>query len=68
MNYRCVEDCKSHNERAVLLWVHAFCIRLQNEDKAYIRNFIERHLNLKSGMVTPYHWQPASPPEIGAVS
>ncbi|KAF2471941.1 uncharacterized protein BDR25DRAFT_16612 [Lindgomyces ingoldianus] len=61
----CVKECQSHNERAVLLWVHALCIRLQNEDKAYIRNFIERHLNLKSTMATPYHWQPTSAPEIG---
>ncbi|CAI6338730.1 unnamed protein product [Periconia digitata] len=62
----CVKECRSHIERAVMLWIHALCIRLQNEDKAYIRNFIERHLNLESAMATPYHWQPTSPPEVGA--
>ncbi|ORY00449.1 hypothetical protein BCR34DRAFT_606246 [Clohesyomyces aquaticus] len=61
----CVTECESHNERAALLWVYALCIRLQDEDKAYIRKFIEHHLSLKSVMATPDHWQPISPPESG---
>ncbi|KAF2178421.1 hypothetical protein K469DRAFT_642743 [Zopfia rhizophila CBS 207.26] len=54
----------SHGERAVLLLLHTFCIRLQNEDYGYIRAFIERHLSLQCFMKVPYHWQQTSPPEI----
>ncbi|KAK2667267.1 hypothetical protein RAB80_016458 [Fusarium oxysporum f. sp. vasinfectum] len=53
-------------KRASFLVLHAFCIRLQNEDYGFIRAFIERHLSLRCVQKVPYHWQQISPPQMDA--
>ncbi|EHK22977.1 uncharacterized protein TRIVIDRAFT_222235 [Trichoderma virens Gv29-8] len=56
----------SHLNRATLLIVYAFCIRLQYEDCGYIGAFIERHLSLRCILKIPYHWQQSSPLELNS--
>jgi hypothetical protein len=62
--YRYIPEQVSFLERAALLMLYAFCIRLQFEDYGYIRAFIERHLSLRYILKMPYHWQQTSPPEL----
>ncbi|KAG9249715.1 uncharacterized protein F5Z01DRAFT_745981 [Emericellopsis atlantica] len=56
----------SQFNRAILLLLYGFCIRLHHEDYAYIRAFIERHLSLRCVLQRPYHWQQKSTPELSS--
>jgi hypothetical protein len=63
-----IEGDTSHLERAALLLLYSFVIRLINEDYGYICAFVERHLSLKCALKVPNHWQQMSPPQQQAVS
>lgn len=65
---RYIEEQLCYVERATLLILHTFCIRLEHEDYSYIRAFIERHLSLRSVLRFPYHLQETSPPQLDMVS
>ncbi|KAF2258987.1 hypothetical protein CC78DRAFT_537401 [Lojkania enalia] len=51
-------------ERAALLILYAFSIRLQSEDYGFISGFIERHLSIRCALKLPYHWQQTSAPQL----
>ncbi|KAF2657830.1 hypothetical protein K491DRAFT_654142 [Lophiostoma macrostomum CBS 122681] len=53
-------------DRALLLVLFVFSVRLQDEDKGYLNAFIERHLALRSFLQVPSRWQEMSPPELDA--
>jgi hypothetical protein len=55
-------------QRAALLVLHAFCVRLQYESYAFIQGFIERHLSLLSAYKAPDRLQVIYPQEMDAVS
>ena len=54
--------------RAILLFMHAFCIRLQDEDHTFIRSFIRRHLEPKSIYVKHSRIQDVSPSQSMFIS
>lgn len=64
---RYIKEKTTALKRASFLVLHAFCIRLQNEDYGFISAFIERHLSLRCVQKVPYHWQQMSSPQMDAV-
>jgi hypothetical protein len=55
-------------QRSPLLLLHAFCLRLQNEDTAFIREFIQRHVDFRHTLKAPSLFQPMTPSDTDAVS
>lgn len=55
-------------QRATLLMLHVFCLRLQDEDFSFICNFIRRHLSLRTMSREPYHFQDVSSAFGGPIS
>ena len=55
-------------DRATLLIVYVFCLRLQNEDFTFIQRFILRHLELKCAYKGLYQQQDISPSQTSSVS
>ncbi|KAJ3541209.1 hypothetical protein NM208_g4710 [Fusarium decemcellulare] len=63
-----VTETASLMQRSPLLLLHAFCLRLQNEDTAFIRDFIQRHVDFRHRLKTPGHFQSMTPSDTDAVS
>lgn len=54
--------------RSSLLLLHAFCLRLQNEDPAFIRKFIQCHVSFQHTLNTPNLFQPMTTSDTDVVS
>ncbi|KAK0612482.1 hypothetical protein B0T17DRAFT_543782 [Bombardia bombarda] len=52
--------------RSPSLLLHVFCLRLQNEDPAFIRDFIQRHVSLQNVFKKPAQLQPMTPSDSDA--
>jgi hypothetical protein len=56
-----------HMERAAMVLIYAFCIRLQSEQYGYIYKFLERHLSLHNAIRIPVSWHESLDPEEDTV-
>ncbi|MCJ1312762.1 hypothetical protein MMC25_006438 [Agyrium rufum] len=56
-----IKESIQEAERSTLLLLHAFSIRLHNEDFTFIQRFVQRHLDLKAVYRGPLRFQDASP-------
>ncbi|KAH7195144.1 hypothetical protein BKA60DRAFT_500849 [Fusarium oxysporum] len=61
-----IAETASLMQRSPLLLLHAFCLRLQNEDTAFIREFIQRHVDFRHTLKTPTLFQPMTPSDTDA--
>ncbi|KAH6895992.1 hypothetical protein B0T10DRAFT_545577 [Thelonectria olida] len=61
-----IEETASLIRRAPLLLLHVFCLRLQNEDTAFIREFIQRHVGFTHTLKRPSQFQPMTPSDTEA--
>ncbi|KAM5361041.1 hypothetical protein ACJZ2D_013368 [Fusarium nematophilum] len=61
-----ITETASSMQRSPLLLLHSFCLRLQNEDTAFIREFIQRHIDFRHTLQTPGHFQPMTPSDRDA--
>ncbi|WKT53781.1 hypothetical protein QSH57_004365 [Fusarium oxysporum f. sp. vasinfectum] len=61
-----IAETASLMQRSPLLLLHAFCLRLQNEDTAFIREFIQRHVDFRHALKTPSLFQPMTPSDTDA--
>ena len=64
----CTKELILDAQRAALLALHAFCVRLMNEDFTFIRRFVQRHLCLNTAYKGPYLFQDLSPSATPTVS
>lgn len=60
-SYRYTKDHSMESDRAALLVLHTFCLRLQGEVDTFIRQFVGRHLSLRAVFKKPDHFQVTSP-------
>jgi hypothetical protein len=67
LEIRYTKESITNVERATLLVLHSFCIRLQDEDFTFIRGFIQRHVSLIANYRKPYHLQDLSPSDSNHV-
>jgi hypothetical protein len=68
LSSRQIAETASLMRRTPLLLLHAFCLRLQDEDTAFIREFIQRHVEFRHKLKTPNLFQPMTPSDRDAVS
>jgi hypothetical protein len=68
LSSRQIAETTSLMRRTPLLLLHAFCLRLQDEDTAFIREFIQRHVEFRHKLKTPNLFQPMTPSDRDAVS
>ncbi|KAH7400883.1 hypothetical protein DE146DRAFT_477871 [Phaeosphaeria sp. MPI-PUGE-AT-0046c] len=61
-----IKDHLPEEERVALLLLLSICIRLQNEDYAYIQAFMERHLILRNDLSWPSQFQRVLPSQMNS--
>ncbi|KAK3377536.1 hypothetical protein B0H63DRAFT_477377 [Podospora didyma] len=52
-----IEEVASPTRRPSLLLLHSFCLRLQNEDPAFIREFVQGHIGFQHMLRMPGQFQ-----------